>query len=158
MKVVLQRVKQAEVTVESGVVGAISTGYLLLVGFEREDTEKLLRPMTEKIQRLKLFPDEQGRFALSLEEIEGEVLIISQFTLPADLKKGRKPNFSKSLEPGKAEYLYDRFIELFKSAGFKTESGVFGEMMQVSLQNDGPVTIILDSEVVIPSVHFGNKN
>ncbi|MCP4754227.1 MAG: D-tyrosyl-tRNA(Tyr) deacylase [Proteobacteria bacterium] len=153
MKVVLQRVKEASVKVNNEVIARIGTGCLLLVGFEQEDHSNLLQPMIDKIKHLKLFPDEKGRFALSLEEVVGSLLIVSQFTLSAELKKGKKPSFSKALEPEGAETLYDEFVNLAEKAGIPVQTGTFGALMQVVLQNDGPVTILMDSRTLFPSLH-----
>ena len=152
MKVVIQRVKNASVSVNQKDVGRIDQGYLLLVGFDQGDHQNIIQPMLNKICHLKLFPDEDGRFAYSLEEIRGELLIVSQFTLSAELKKGKKPSFSKAMEPQKAEQMYDMFVELSKESGIPVQTGQFGEMMQVSLQNDGPVTILMDSNELFPSL------
>lgn len=154
MKIVLQRVKTADVTIDGEKAAEIGKGYLLLVGFEREDDSRFLQPMKEKIAKLKLFPDENGRFAYSIEEVQGDLLLVSQFTLFADLKKGRKPSLSRALEPADAEELYSRFVEATQSLSVRVETGVFGAYMQVSLQNDGPVTIILDSRELFPSLYL----
>ena len=134
-------------------VGSIQTGYLLLVGFEREDHPGLLKPMINKIRQIRLFPDTNGRFALSLEDISGSLLMVSQFTLSAELKKGRKPSFSKAMEPEMAESLYNEFIQFAKETDTPVETGIFGALMQITLQNDGPVTILLDSRQLFPSLH-----
>ena len=142
MKVILQRVKQANVTVENEIIGSIGIGYVLLVGYERGDTDIFNKPMLDKILKLKLFTDVSGKMNRSISEVGGGLLIISQFTLSAELKKGTKPSFSKALEPQLAEKYYDQFVEEAQQSNIKTQSGEFGAMMQVSLQNDGPVTII----------------
>lgn len=152
MKIVLQRVKQANVVVDENVIGQIDHGYLLLVGFEREDHEGLLQPMLDKLRNMKLFPDEQGRFGLSLEEVNGKLLIVSQFTLSANFKKGKKPSLSRAMEPKKAEDFYDRFVQLARETEIPVESGEFGASMQVSLQNDGPVTILMESKELFPAL------
>lgn len=152
MKVVLQRVNKASVSVNQKDVGVIGKGYLLLVGFDRGDGDNLLEPMLNKICRLKLFPDENGRSAFSLIDISGELLIVSQFTLSAELKKGAKPSFSKAMDPEAAEQMYDRFVALARQEGLPVQTGIFGEMMQVSLQNDGPVTILMDSRALFPAL------
>jgi len=157
MKVVLQRVKKASVNVEERVIGSIDVGYLLLVGFEVGDGVFLLEAMLEKINQMKLFPDAMGRFSHSLNEISGSMLVVSQFTLSAELKKGRKPSFTRSLDPKPAEALYDEFIEQARKKNIPVQTGEFGAMMQVSLQNDGPVTIILDSKHLFPLLHEKHK-
>lgn len=157
MKVVLQRVKNASVSVDEEIVGHINVGYMLLVGFEVGDGSFLLEAMIEKVNQMKLFPDAKGRFSHSLEEISGAMLVVSQFTLSAELKKGRKPSFTKSLDPKLAEVLYDEFIIRARDKNILVQAGKFGAMMQVSLQNDGPVTIILDSNLLFPLLHKKNK-
>ena len=153
MKIVLQRVKHANVTIDDQCVGEIALGYLLLVGFEAGDDQRFLSPMIDKVLKIKLFPDEKGRFAHSISEVNGSLLIISQFTLFADLKKGKKPSMSKALDPDMANALYDKFVHLSQEKEISVESGEFGAYMQVSLQNDGPVTILLDSKKLFPSLY-----
>lgn len=153
MRIVLQRVKRADVTISQKVEGEISKGYLLLVGFEQGDDQRFLEPMVEKILKIKLFPDKQGRFANSLADIGGSLLIVSQFTLFADLKKGKKPSLSKALHPEMASALYDQFIKICREKQITIASGKFGADMQVTLQNDGPVTILLDSKELFPSLY-----
>jgi D-tyrosyl-tRNA(Tyr) deacylase len=152
MKIVIQRVKKASVSVNQKDVGNIDRGYLLLVGFDQGDQLNLLQPMLNKICHLKLFPDDQGRFAYSIEEISGELLIVSQFTLSAELKKGKKPSFTKAMESDEAEDFFNRFVALSRETGLQTETGIFGALMQVTLQNDGPVTILMDSKELFPSL------
>ncbi len=152
MKVVIQRVKKASVSVNQKDVGQINQGYLLLVGFDQGDSAELLQPMLNKICQCKLFPDRKGRFAHSILEVAGELLIVSQFTLSAELKKGKKPSFTRAMDPGDAERLYDEFTDLSRQTGIPVQTGLFGEMMQVSLQNDGPVTILMDSRELFPSL------
>lgn len=153
MKIVLQRVKQARVEIDDTIVGEIGQGYLLLVGFDRGDHEDLLEPMLEKIKKLKLFSDETGRSVYALDEVKGGVLIISQFTLSADLKKGKKPSYSRAMNPEMAEPLYNQFIAMAKTYSWPVETGEFGAMMQVTLQNDGPVTLLMDSKELFPAIH-----
>ncbi len=152
MKVVIQRVKKASVSVNQKDVGNIDLGYLLLVGFDQGDRQELLQPMLNKICQLKLFPDEKGRFAHSVMDISGQLLIVSQFTLSAELKKGKKPSFTRAMDPTEAEHMYDRFVKMAEQTGIPVQTGLFGEMMQVSLQNDGPVTILMDSGELFPSL------
>ena len=153
MKIVLQKVKEARVEVAQKIAGRIGKGYLLLVGFDRNDTVNLLQPMLEKILVLCLFSDKVGRMAHSIAEVSGALLIVSQFTLSANLKKGKKPSFSRAMEPDKAKELYRRFLMLAKKSAVQVQSGEFGAKMQVSLQNDGPVTLVLDSEELFPSLY-----
>ena len=153
MKIILQRVKKAQVTIDNQICGKISAGYVLLVGFERGDKEGLIKPMLDKILKLKLFTDNSDKMNLDLSDINGGLLIISQFTLSADLKKGKKPSFSRALEPDSAKMYYNIFLKEAKSSGILTQSGKFGAMMQVTLQNDGPVTLILNSSELFPALH-----
>ncbi|MBU2512102.1 D-tyrosyl-tRNA(Tyr) deacylase [bacterium] len=153
MKIVLQRVCQASVEIDNEVVSEINEGYLLLIGFERGDDSRFINPMIDKILKIKLFPDSEGRFAYSLEERKGELLAISQFTLFADLKKGKKPSLSKALDPEKANTLYNEFFDACIQRNISIKGGVFGAYMQVHLQNDGPVTIILDSKELLSSLY-----
>lgn len=153
MKIVLQRVKQASVEIDDEISGEIEQGYLLLVGFDRGDHENLLEPMLEKIKKLKLFSDDTGRSVYSIDEVQGSLLVISQFTLSADLKKGKKPSYSKAMNPQAAENLYHQFVEKAKTFGWGVETGEFGAMMQVKLQNDGPITLLMDSKELFPAIH-----
>ena len=153
MKVLLQRVSEAFVEVNNKEVGAIKHGYLLLVGFDKNEVENTLESMRDKIVGMKLFPDKEQRLSYSLKEVHGEVLIVSQFTLCAGLKKGRKPNFSDACEPKLAERLYNQWIELWKEQGITVQQGIFGADMQVRLNNDGPVTLFLDSKELFPSLY-----
>ena len=152
MKIILQRVKKADVMINNRISGKIEIGYVILVGFERGDDEVFIKPMLDKILKLKLFADDTGKMNLSISDIKGGLLIISQFTLSADLKKGKKPSFSKALEPGLAKIYYELFLKEAKSSGVIVQSGEFGAMMQVTLQNDGPVTLILNSSELFPSL------
>ncbi len=153
MKIVLQRVKQAKVQIGQKIAGRIGKGYLLLVGFDRNDTVDFLRPMLDKILKICLFPNETGRMVHSIADVSGSLLIVSQFTLSANVKKGKRPSFSRALEPEKAEKLYGRFLALAKQSALQVESGEFGAKMQVFLQNDGPVTLLLDSKDLFPSLN-----
>jgi D-tyrosyl-tRNA(Tyr) deacylase len=145
MKVVLQRVSDAKVTVGNEVVGAIGKGLLLLVGVGQEDTEQDLAWMADKLAGLRIFEDDAGKMNLSVEDVGGDVLSVSQFTLYGDCRKGRRPNFMGAARPELAEALYDKFNELLRARGLRVETGKFGAMMDVSLVNDGPVTLILES-------------
>lgn len=145
MRAVVQRVKEASVEVQGKIVGKINQGLLVLLGVGEDDDYKDLEYMVEKVLGLRIFQDENDKMNLSLMDIEGELLVVSQFTLYGDVRKGRRPSFTESAHPDVAEKLYDKFIETAKSKGIKVEKGVFGAHMDVSLINDGPVTILLDS-------------
>lgn len=145
MRAVLQRVSQARVEVDNTVVGAIGEGLVVLLGIDRDDTEKDLAWMVEKIPHLRIFDDEQGLMNRSLLDIQGELLIVSQFTLHGDCRKGRRPSWTAAAPPEKARQLYDHFIEACRLRKIPTEAGVFQAMMALSLTNSGPVTILLDS-------------
>ncbi|MFB1080568.1 D-aminoacyl-tRNA deacylase [Jeotgalibacillus sp. JSM ZJ347] len=145
MRVVVQRSKEAKVTVEGKIEGEIRSGLVLLVGISQEDTESDCRYAADKIANLRIFEDEEGRMNHSVLDQGGEILSISQFTLYGDTKKGRRPNFMNAAKPVHAEPLYEKFNELLNEKGLKVETGVFGAMMDVSLVNDGPVTLIVES-------------
>ena len=146
MKVVLQRSKSASVVVNGETVGAISSGLVLLVGITHEDTEEDCRYLAEKIPHLRIFEDENMKMNHSLLDVGGEILSISQFTLYGDCRKGRRPNFMAAAKPDEAEALYEVFNDMLREKGLKVETGKFGAMMDVSLINDGPVTLILESK------------
>jgi D-tyrosyl-tRNA(Tyr) deacylase len=146
MKIVLQRVKQAAVEVEQKVRGEIDKGVCLLVGIEKGDSEEDAQYLANKTVELRIFPDKEGKMNLSLLDIKGEVLAVSQFTLAASVKKGRRPSFDNAEAPERAERLFSYFVELIKEKGIKIETGVFGALMEVNLVNDGPVTFILSSK------------
>lgn len=149
MRVVIQRVKEASVKVEGKVVGAIASGMLILLGVARDDTEKDLDFLVNKVAQLRIFEDPQGKMNLSALETPVEFLVVSQFTLLGDCNKGRRPSFDKAAEPKMAEDFYNQFVEKLRRSGdarnFKIATGVFRAMMDVSLVNDGPVTFVLDS-------------
>ncbi|MBD2161067.1 D-tyrosyl-tRNA(Tyr) deacylase [Limnothrix sp. FACHB-1083] len=148
MRVVIQRVTASRVAIGGETVGQIGRGLNLLVAIAATDTEAELQWMARKCLDLRLFPDPAAanpRFDLSVSEIGGELLVISQFTLYGDGRKGRRPSFDRSAAPDRAEALYDRFVELLRASGLRVETGRFGAMMQVQIDNDGPVTLILDS-------------
>lgn len=145
MKVVLQRSKSAQVTVDGDVTGRIEHGFVLLVGVTHEDTEQDARYLADKIAGLRVFEDDQGKMNLSILETGGQVLSVSQFTLYGDSRKGKRPNFMAAARPEQAEPLYERFNALLREQGLRVETGRFGAMMDVSLMNDGPVTLILES-------------
>jgi D-tyrosyl-tRNA(Tyr) deacylase len=147
MRVIVQRVTSSQVVVDGEIVGAIGRGFNLLVGIADTDTEAELNWMARKCLELRLFPaDGQGRFDRSIQEINGELLVISQFTLYGDSRKGRRPSFDRAAAPQAAEALYDQFVEKLQQSGLRVETGKFGGMMQVSIENDGPVTLILERE------------
>jgi D-tyrosyl-tRNA(Tyr) deacylase len=146
MKIVVQRVSQASVKVSGEIVGEISQGLLLLVGIEENDEKEDAEWLAKKILDLRIFSDEEGKMNRSVKDINGEILCVSQFTLIADYKKGNRPSFIKAAKPEKAVPLFEYFKGLIKSSGLKTESGIFGADMKVSLLNDGPVTIVMDSK------------
>jgi D-tyrosyl-tRNA(Tyr) deacylase len=144
MRVLIQRVSSASVTVDGQVVGAIDGGYVLLLGVTHEDTQAEARWLANKVAGLRLFPDSEGKMNLSLFDIEGSVLVVSQFTLYGDARKGRRPSFTDAARPEQAEPLVEFFTEQLSQRGLRVESGVFGAMMQVNIQNDGPVTLMLE--------------
>ncbi|VEF47675.1 D-tyrosyl-tRNA(Tyr) deacylase [Bacillus freudenreichii] len=144
MKIVLQRCKQAKVTAEGKVTGAIGKGFVLLVGITHDDTKKEAEWLADKIVNLRVFEDAEGKMNLSLKDVEGEILSVSQFTLYADCNKGRRPSFVDAAAPDAANPLYEQFNEMIREKGVKVESGVFGAMMEVDLINDGPVTLVLE--------------
>jgi D-tyrosyl-tRNA(Tyr) deacylase len=146
VKVVVQRSKQASVTIDGEVAGAIDHGLVLLVGITHEDTEEDIRWMADKVAGLRIFEDENEKMNFSVVDVGGQILSISQFTLYGDSRKGRRPNFMAAARPEQAEPLYDRFNELLRNAGLVVETGRFGAMMDVALVNSGPVTLILDSK------------
>ena len=145
MKVVLQRAKNASVTVDNKQVGSIISGLVLLVGIHEDDTEEELEWICDKILKMRIFDDEDGKMNLSVQDVKGELLVISQFTLYGDASKGNRPSYIAAAGPEKAEKLYEQMIRYFKdNSGLKVESGTFGAYMDVQLTNDGPVTIVLD--------------
>lgn len=145
MRAVIQRVQQASVTVEGETVGRIGVGLLVLLGVGRDDADEDTRYVARKIAEIRIFSDQDGKFNLSLGDVGGAILLVSQFTLFADTHKGRRPSFTGAAAPEIALALVDRCAELLREAGVPVETGRFGAHMEVSLLNDGPVTIILDS-------------
>ena len=145
MKVVLQRVKHASVTIENEVHGKINHGFLLLVGITDGDTETEAKKLADKVVDLRFFEDVHGKMNLGIEQVHGDILSISQFTLYADCKKGRRPSFTKAARPEISNPLCERFNDFLRERGMHVETGIFGADMKVELLNDGPVTIILDS-------------
>jgi D-tyrosyl-tRNA(Tyr) deacylase len=146
MKVVLQRSGNATVTVDGEVTGSILKGYVLLVGITHDDTEQDADYIAKKIAGLRLWEDEEGKMNRSINEVAGEILSVSQFTLYGDVRKGRRPSFIEAARPEKAEPIWNYFNEALRQQGLKVETGVFGAMMDVNLVNDGPVTIIVESK------------
>lgn len=146
MKALLQRVSQASVTVNNEIVGKIGRGLVALVGVAKDDTEKDVNYLVDKVVNLRIFADEAGKFNLSLLDTKGEILIVSQFTLLADTRKGRRPSFTDAAPPAEAEALFQLFVDRVRAAGLKTATGRFQQMMLVEIHNDGPVTILLDSK------------
>lgn len=146
MRVVVQRVTSSKVIVNDKIIGSINKGFNLLIGFSKEDTEEDLLYLKDKIINLRIFEDENDKMNLSLLDVKGDILAISQFTLYGDCRKGRRPNFMEAEGGDKAKALYERFIELLKETNLKIETREFGAHMKVDIQNDGPVTIILDSK------------
>lgn len=145
MRVVIQRVKSSQVAVDGEVIGRIGRGLNLLVGIADTDTAAELDWMAKKCLELRLFPGKEGdRFDQSVQEIEGELLVISQFTLYGDCRKGRRPSFDRAAAPAVAEKQYEAFVAKLRQSGLKVETGKFGAMMQVLIENDGPVTILLE--------------
>ncbi len=144
MKLVIQRVTKASVTVENSIVGKISKGFLVLLGVGPEDTEKEANYLVQKLIKLRVFEDENGKMNLSLKDIEGELLIVSQFTLYADCTGGNRPSFTNAAKPEKANELYEYFIKKCEEENIRVEHGIFGADMKVELLNDGPVTIVLE--------------
>ena len=145
MRAVVQRVKQASVTVEDKVVGRIGPGMLVFLGVAKEDTNTDLEYLARKIAQLRIFEDPEGKMNLDPAEARAEILVVSQFTLLGNCDKGRRPSFDSAAGPEKAEDFYDRFVQQLRAEGFKVETGIFRAMMEVSLVNDGPVTLILES-------------
>lgn len=145
MKVLLQRVSRVSVTVSERVISETGRGLLALIGFGREDTDKDLEWMSRKILGLRIFPDSSDNMNLSVSDVNGELMIVSQFTLHADSRKGRRPSFIDAASPEKAELLYNLFIEMLSHSGLTIQSGIFGAMMNVELVNSGPVTIMIES-------------
>ena len=144
MRVVVQRVSRASVTIEGTVRGTIGRGFCLLVGLTHTDTEAELTWMADKIVGLRVFTDHEGKMNLALPDVQGSVLVISQFTLYGDAAKGRRPSFIDAARPEVAIPLYERFIALLRERGIEVQTGEFGADMQVEIHNDGPVTILLD--------------
>jgi D-tyrosyl-tRNA(Tyr) deacylase len=146
MRVLVQRVSEASVTVDGKVVGQIGRGLVVFAGFKHHDTNRCAEQLAGKIARLRIFPDKEGKMNLSLQDTGGAMLIVSQFTLYADVRKGNRPSYSQAARPEIAEQLYRYFVDVCRSLGCAVATGVFQAHMQVCLTNDGPVTIMCDSD------------
>lgn len=144
MRALLQRVSQASVTVDGQVVGAIERGFVIFLGVTHTDTREEANWLADKVARLRLFEDRAGKMNLSLGDVDGAVLVVSQFTLYGDARKGRRPSFTQAARPDTAEPLVERFVYRLRSRGLKVETGIFGARMSVEIHNDGPVTLMLD--------------
>jgi D-aminoacyl-tRNA deacylase len=156
VRVVLQRVTRASVAVDGETVGAIQRGLLLLVGIAQGDSEDQARRLAQKCAEIRIFPDEEGRFDLSLLDVGGAVLVVSQFTLLADTRRGRRPSFAHAAAPEIADPLVEAFSTALRGAGIPVQTGRFGAKMEVELVNDGPVTIVIDS-AELEQPRSGNK-
>ena len=146
MRAVLTRVKHASVTIDGKVHGQIGEGFLILLGITHEDTEAQAVKLADKLTGLRIFEDENGKMNRGLDEVKGELLIVSQFTLYGNCKKGRRPAFLAAARPEVAIPLYEKFVELCRAKGFRTETGEFGAYMQVDSLNDGPLTLVVDTD------------
>jgi len=145
MRAVVQRVSRAQVAVDEEITGQIGLGLLVLLGVGRDDTEADATYLAEKVCGLRIFEDPQGKMNLSLQEVSGSVVVVSQFTLYGDVRRGKRPSFDAAAPPEKARQLYEFFVQQLRAAGLRCETGRFQQMMQVELVNEGPVTILLDS-------------
>lgn len=146
MRVIVQRVTYSKVVVDDKIVGEINRGFNILVGISKEDNLEDLKYLKDKILNLRIFEDENEKMNLSLLDVKGDILVISQFTLYGDCRKGRRPNFMEAEGGEKAKALYDEFVVMLKESNLKVETGEFGAHMKVDIQNDGPVTLMLDSK------------
>ena len=146
MRAVLTRVKHASVTIDGKVHGQIGEGFLILLGITHEDTEAQAVKLADKLTGLRIFEDENGKMNRGLDEVKGELLVVSQFTLYGHCKKGRRPEFLAAARPDVAIPLYEKFVELCRAKGFHTETGEFGAYMQVDSLNDGPLTLVVDTD------------
>lgn len=146
MRAVVQRVTSSCVRVEGRITGSIGKGFMVLLGISTDDKDEDLCYIDEKISGLRVFEDEDGKMNLPLSDVGGEILVVSQFTLYGDARKGRRPSFIRAAKGTEAEAIYEELLKKLRSRGFRVETGEFGEMMEVTIVNDGPVTILLDSE------------
>ena len=149
MRAVIQKVKKASVSVDNKLVSEIGYGFMILLGVKDTDKEEDIKYIKKKISKLRIFEDNEGKMNLSLKDVGGEILMVSQFTLYGDARKGNRPSFSQSAKADKAEKYYEILINQLKEEGFEVKTGIFQTHMEVSLVNDGPVTIILDSERIV---------
>ena len=145
MKIVLQKVKNASVTIDNELFSSIEQGYLILFGVEKGDTKEKADWLCNKVCQLRCFPDENDKMNLSIKDVKGEILVVSQFTLCADVKKGTRPSFDNAMKPDEANSMYEYFVEKIKAENISVKTGVFGAHMEVNLLNDGPVTFIINS-------------
>ena len=145
MGALVQRVSEASVSVEGKMVGSINSGFVVFLGISKKDTEIEAKYVVDKVSNLRIFDDDEGKFSYSPLDMGKEILVISQFTLHADTRKGRRPSFTEAARPEIAKNLFEYTVSLFKKTGLKIETGLFQEYMSVSLKNDGPVTIMIDS-------------
>lgn len=145
MKVLIQRVRHAQVEVDNKIVGNINQGLLLLVGIDKDDHSETLKKLAQKTLNYRIFPDDAGKMNLSVSDIGGELLAVSQFTLSANTQKGLRPSFSSAASPDHAQHCYQEFVRLLEASGLKVATGIFAADMQVNLCNDGPVTFLLES-------------
>ncbi len=145
MRALVQRVAKASVAVQGSQVGRIGNGLVLLIGIGREDTDEDARYITEKCVNLRIFPDAEGRFNLSVLDVKGALLLVSQFTLYAETRKGRRPSFTSAAPPEQAAPVFERLVERFRATGLEVQTGRFQEHMLVEIHNDGPVTLLIDS-------------
>ena len=148
MRLVIQKVSHASCTVEGSITGKIGVGFMVLVGFTHTDDETITKKMAEKMSKLRIFEDENGKINKSIYDVGGSVLSISQFTLYANCKKGNRPSFDKAMPGNLSTKLYDYFNECLRDLGLTVETGIFGADMKIVLLNDGPITIVLDSEEI----------
>ena len=145
MRIVVQRVQKASVTIDNELYSEIKKGYLVLFGAEKDDVVSQADWLSNKVSVLRCFPDEQGKMNLSIKDIQGEMLIVSQFTLCGDIRKGTRPSFDKAMKPDEANKMYEYFIQKVKEQGIPVKTGVFGADMKIDLLNDGPVTFVIDA-------------
>lgn len=145
MKALIQRVDKASVSVDDSIVGKINRGLLVLVGVSIDDTDKDIEYLVDKVLNMRIFPDEDSKFNLSVKDINGEIMVISQFTLLADTRKGRRPSFTEAAPPDKAEAMFNDFVRLISGFGLNVQTGKFQQHMIVDITNNGPVTIMVDS-------------
>ena len=149
MKAVIQRVRDASVTVDGSVTGSIRQGLLIYLGVVDSDDERICRKMAEKISKHRIFRDADDKMNLSVSDINGQILVVSQFTLYANLKKGNRPSFDGAGKPEHAEKMYEKFMLILSEMGFEVQHGIFGAHMHVCYENDGPITLVVDSDEVI---------